>query len=104
MNLNSSIFYGINFKKIRLYAKFKGSAASKYLRYYDNEYNLRPDILGYGRFFDVRSVDFYDEIAKINVFDKRTNMQCLINVKFEDIEFAYYFEKTKEEELNALEF
>lgn len=62
----------------------------------------RYDVLG-DKWFDVVSVDFYDQICRFYVFEKKIQANCLVNVSFDFVDFAYYFENTRPEELNVLE-
>lgn len=101
MKFDSVVFYGVDFKKIRLYARFKPGKAAEFMNYYDF-LGCRYDVLG-DKWFDVVSVDFYDQICRFYVFEKKIQANCLVNVSFDFVDFAYYFENTRPEELNSLE-
>lgn len=101
MNFDSSVFYGVDFKKIRVYARFKPGKAIEFRRYYE-QLGSRYDVFG-GEWFDVVSVDFYDQICRFYLYDKKIQGNCLVSVSWDFVEFAYYFEHTRPDELNVLE-
>lgn len=101
MNFDPSVFYGVDFRKIRLYARFKPGKASEFLQYHE-QLGSRYDVLG-DKWFDVVSVDFYDQICKFYVYEKRIQANCLVSVSWDFVEFAYYFEHIRPEELNVLQ-
>lgn len=100
MNNVLNVFYGVDFKKIRLYARFKPGKASEFLQYHE-QFGSRYDVFG-DKWFDVVSVDFYDQICKFYAYEKRIQANCLVTVSWDFVEFAYYFENTRPEELNVL--
>lgn len=65
--------------------------------------------IDYERYYPVISVDFYDEVVKIEVDYKKykdgfkDEDRMRIGLRFEHIEFSYFFEDKKREELNVLE-
>lgn len=101
MNNVLNVFYGVDFKKIRLYARFKPGKASEFLNYH-SFLGSRYDVLG-DRWFRVVSVDFFDQICKFYVYEKKIDKDCLVSVSFDFLDFAYYFEGVRPEELNVLE-
>lgn len=112
---NETYFYGIDFKKIELYCKVKFPAALRLKREFIQISKIKLEI-DTDKFYKVEKVNFIDYLVTINVncikCDKSNNDEIIVstedriklNLSFDDVEFSYFFENTKEEELEGVIF
>lgn len=109
--MSETFFYGIDFKKIQLYCKFKIKTKEARLKYNDmlNSYlnvssiKLRIDN---EKYYKVELIDFDIEKVAITVNCLKRDNEDRIKIKldFNMVDFSYFFEETKENELEVLDF
>jgi len=108
-------FYGIDFKKIKLHCKINILGVIKTKRNYsqlNKDLNIDSD-----SYYEVVSINFLEEHLTIKVsykqkiYNKKTYVYEIVSedympiiLNFDFVEFSYYFENTKEENLDVLEF
>ena len=107
--MNKSLyFYGIDFKLIRLYCKVKIDKIYDVKQAYRDFLNANL-FIDYEKYYEVVSIDFYDQLVSIVVDYKKYRNgikeedRIKINLSFENVDFVYFFEDTKKEELNEVE-
>ncbi|MDD4076850.1 MAG: hypothetical protein PHT03_02605 [Bacilli bacterium] len=104
----NTYFYGIDFKKIRLYCKVKLDKIYDEKASYREFLNVNLNI-DYDKFYEVISIDLCEQLVRIEVDYKKYKNgikdedRIKITLRFENVEFAYFFEDTKKEELNVME-
>lgn len=110
-DLMDTYFYGIDFKKVRVYCKVKTTSYIK-LR---NEFREVSKVLlniDTDKFYLVEYFNFIDEKLKITVnctrlkydetdysYSKNSEDRFKLVLSFDDVEFSYFFEDTLEDEL-----
>ena len=111
MNYDETFFYGIDFKKIKLFCKVNTASAVKTKILYKDTSNMdisiQPD-----HYYEVEKISFVDELLTIKVVNKKRIYDYKkihyefdeeivpIILNFDMVEFSYYFIETKEENLN----
>lgn len=103
----TSYFYGIDFKKIKLFCKIK---LDKILAVIDVYRTKKMDLkINYNRFYDIIEINFFDEIVKVEIdyIDRRgflrSEERMIIELGYEMVEFMYFFNGKQKEDLNEVE-
>lgn len=103
MNYNETCFYGIDFKKIKLYCKVNYVASIKTRELYRKQ-SSNDIFIDSEKFYQVIRVDFDNELLWVPCYCAKTDTYVPVVLNFNHVEFSYFFEETKEDELNELSF
>lgn len=103
-------FYGIDFKKIHLFCKVKFEDALRLKREFRQVSKIML-LIDTDKFYPVEKVDFIEETATITVeyfslvvyerekLEKYSEERISLNLPFDVLEFSYFFENLKEQDL-----